>query len=124
MSLAGMIDPTKYGKYPVILSDALLGKKSKEVYTGVRYNHKPDPTPSLAKLKPTSKSSSTYDLSYNDGGLHKYQGIRASEDGQYVLIFDPSREAFVLHKVDSTFNMNLIRTPSNKDAESLRQEHP
>jgi hypothetical protein len=41
-----------------------------------------------------------------------------------VLIFDAAREVFVLHKVDSTFDMNLTRTPSNGDAESLRKEHP
>lgn len=33
---AGIVDPTKTGKYPVILSDALLGKSAKEIYTGVR----------------------------------------------------------------------------------------
>lgn len=36
MAAAGLLDPTKAGKYPVILSDALLGKESSEVYTGVR----------------------------------------------------------------------------------------
>ena len=39
------IDPTKPGKYPVILSDALLGKPSKEAYTGVRCEFLPS-TPS------------------------------------------------------------------------------
>lgn len=33
---AGIVDPTKAGKYPVVLSDALLGKNPKEVFTGVR----------------------------------------------------------------------------------------
>lgn len=32
----GIIDPTKAGKYPIVLSDALLGKSSKESYTGIR----------------------------------------------------------------------------------------
>lgn len=36
MAAAGIVDPTKAGRYPVVLSDALLGKKSGEVYTGVR----------------------------------------------------------------------------------------
>jgi hypothetical protein len=36
MAAPGIVDPTKAGKYPVILSDALLGKASKETYTGVR----------------------------------------------------------------------------------------
>ena len=36
MASPGLLDPTKAGKYPVILSDALLGKDSNELYTGVR----------------------------------------------------------------------------------------
>lgn len=41
-----------------------------------------------------------------------------------MLIFDAAREVFVLHKVDSMFNMNLIQTPSNDNAQSLRREFP
>lgn len=41
MASAGLLDPTKAGKYPVILSDALLGKDSGELYTGVRCKHFP-----------------------------------------------------------------------------------
>jgi hypothetical protein len=33
---AGSIDVDKPGKYPIVLSDALLGKSSKEVFTGIR----------------------------------------------------------------------------------------
>ena len=33
---SGSIDVDKPGKYPIVLSDALLGKTSKEVYTGIR----------------------------------------------------------------------------------------
>ncbi|KAI1800881.1 RNA polymerase II transcription elongation factor-domain-containing protein [Daldinia bambusicola] len=130
---AGIVDPTKAGKYPVVLSDALLGKGSKEVFTGVRYNHKPSlsssTAPAQARIKPASTSSSkkgpsTYDLSFqDDGGHYQYKGTRGVENSQYVLIFDPAREVFVLHKVDSMFNMNLVKTP-NDDPETLRQEFP
>ncbi|KAI1079587.1 RNA polymerase II transcription elongation factor-domain-containing protein [Whalleya microplaca] len=128
---AGIVDPTKAGKYPVVLSDALLGKNPKEVYTGVRYNHKPalsSPTaPAQARIKPTTSSKKgvpSYDLSFqDDGGRYQYKGTRGAEDSQYVLIFDPGREVFVLHKVDSMFNMNLVQTPSNDNTESLRQEY-
>ncbi|KAK8016539.1 hypothetical protein PG993_014728 [Apiospora rasikravindrae] len=121
-SQADLVDPTKAGKYPVILSDELLGKPSTETFTGVRYNHKPDTNPSLSKLKVAGPSK--YDLSYNDNGMYKYQGSRSGDGGQYVLIFDPSREAFVLHKVDSLFTMNLTSTPTNNSAAKLRQEFP
>lgn len=132
MASAGLLDPTKAGKYPVVLSDALMGKDSSEVYTGVRYNHKPNlsssTAPDLARLKPTAsaKKGTSYDLAFLDNGSDRYtyQGTRRTEDGQYVLIFDAAREVFVLHKVDSMFNMNLIRTPTNSDADSLRREYP
>lgn len=32
----GVVDPTKLGKYPVILSDALLGQSPKEILTAIR----------------------------------------------------------------------------------------
>ncbi|KAI1101203.1 RNA polymerase II transcription elongation factor-domain-containing protein [Jackrogersella minutella] len=132
---AGIVDPTKAGKYPVVLSDALLGKDSKEVFTGIRYNHKPtlsSPTaPAQARIKQAPSSSlskknlASYDLSFkDDGGSYKYKGTRGVEDSQYVLIFDPVREVFVLHKVDSMFNMNLVQTPSADHDESLRQDYP
>jgi hypothetical protein len=36
MAAAGLIDPTKTGNYPVILGDALLGKTSNEIFTGIK----------------------------------------------------------------------------------------
>ncbi|KAK2018308.1 hypothetical protein LZ32DRAFT_654089 [Colletotrichum eremochloae] len=123
----GLIDPTKTGKYPVILSDTLLGRTQKEVFTAVRYNHKPELTsePGTARLKPeTPGSKSDFDLSFLDGnnGMYGYAGTRTMDDNQYVLYFDPTRKAFILDKIDSTFHMNVTRTPSNDNPESLRQQ--
>ncbi|KAI1779393.1 RNA polymerase II transcription elongation factor-domain-containing protein [Hypoxylon cercidicola] len=128
--MTGIVDPTKAGKYPVVLSDALLGKDPKEIYTGVRYNHKPSlsssTAPAQARIKPSSsKKGASYDLSFqDDGGRYQYKGTRGAEENQYVMIFDAAREVFVIHKVDSMFNMNLVQTPSNDNAGSLRQEFP
>lgn len=41
-----------------------------------------------------------------------------------MLVFDPSREVFVLHKLDSTLHMNITQTPSNNDPDSLRRKYP
>ncbi|PSS03231.1 RNA polymerase II transcription elongation factor-domain-containing protein [Coniella lustricola] len=126
----GVVDPTKPAKYPVILSDALLGKSPKEILTAVRYNHRPtlssDTAPSSAKLQPVPGSSTdSFDLTYGDeGGRYGFNGTRSAKENQYVLIFDPERKAFVLHRLDSTFNMNITRTPSNNNAASLREEYP
>ncbi|KAK4125019.1 hypothetical protein N657DRAFT_689390 [Parathielavia appendiculata] len=128
MAASGLIDPTKPGKYPVILSDALLGKPSKETYTGIRYNHRPtlssDTAPDTARLRKSAKDES-YNLGFDDqGDKYQYNGVRTSDDGNYVLIFDPTREAFVLHRVDSTFHMNITRTPTESDPETLRKQFP
>ncbi|KAK3298262.1 RNA polymerase II transcription elongation factor-domain-containing protein [Chaetomium fimeti] len=128
MAAPGVLDPTKSGQYPVILSDALLGKPSKETYTGIRYNHRPalssDTAPNTARLKKSAKDDS-YNLGFDDqGDKYQYNGVRTTDDGNYVLIFDPARKAFVLHRVDSTFHMNITRTPTDNNAESLRQQFP
>lgn len=117
------IDPTKAGKYPVILSPELLGKPSKETYTGVRYNHKPtlssDVAPNSSRLKKSAQEG-TFILG---DGRNTYRGVRTTGDSNYVLIFDPKRQAFVLHRVDSMFHMNLVRTPTD-NMESLRKKFP
>ncbi|KAK7426827.1 hypothetical protein QQZ08_006728 [Neonectria magnoliae] len=130
MALAGLIDPTKTGNYPVILGDSLMGKPPNEVFTSIRYNHQPalssPSAPSSARLKPSVPGKTTsYDLTYADGdNKYAFSGPRNTSDNQYVLYFDPSRESFVLDKVDSTFNMNVTRLPDNSDSESLRHQYP
>lgn len=139
------IDIDKPGKYPIVLSDALLGKTSKEVYTGVRCkfkfpttrraypnqvldNHKPDTSSDSAssmRLDPSDSDPSNFDLSYRDSSdKYLYQGVRTSGEGKYVLIFDPSKQHFVLHRVDSTFDMNLVSAPWDQDGSSLRKQYP
>ncbi|EEY14588.1 conserved hypothetical protein [Verticillium alfalfae VaMs.102] len=126
----GLIDPTKLGKYPVLLSDTLLGRTQKDVFTSVRYNHKPqlssDQAPALARLKPeTPGTRDNFELSYSDaGGTYGYAGTRSTDSNQYVLYFDDAKKAFILDRVDSTFNMNLTRTPETTDPERLRQQRP
>jgi hypothetical protein len=92
-------------------------------------NHKPEHSsssaPEQARLKPAIAGKTTsYDLSYNDNGTYAFAGTRNIDSNQYVLHFDPKRKAFILDRIDSTFNMNLTRTPANSDPESLRQKYP
>jgi hypothetical protein len=91
-------------------------------------NHRPplssDTAPDTARLKKSAKDDS-YNLGFDDqGDKYQYNGVRTTDDGNYVLIFDPARKAFVLHRVDSTFHMNLTRTPTDSNAESLRKQFP
>lgn len=91
-------------------------------------NHKPtlssDLAPSQAHLKPSAKDG-TYNLGFTDNGdKYTYNGVRTGSDGKYVLVFDPVRKAFVLHRLDSMFHMNVTRTPTNTDVESLQEDFP
>ncbi|KAJ6787660.1 hypothetical protein PWT90_09711 [Aphanocladium album] len=128
--MADLIDPTVTGKYPVVLGDSLLGKTSNEIFTGIRYNHKPalssSEAPERARLKPSVPGkTSSYDLTYtDDDDSYAFAGPRSTDDDQYVLYFDPSRQVLVLDKVDSTFNMNLTRMPGSSDAEGLSRRFP
>ncbi|KAK2608667.1 hypothetical protein QQS21_002778 [Conoideocrella luteorostrata] len=128
--MAGLIDPTVAGKYPVILGDGLLGRTSNDIFTGIRYNHKPtlssSDAPNQARLKPSLPGKTdSYDLAFtDDAGSYAYAGSRNTDSNQYVLHFDPERKAFILDKIDSTFNMNLTRLPGNSDPERLRRQYP
>ncbi|OAA40184.1 ELL-associated factor [Beauveria brongniartii RCEF 3172] len=119
--MAALIDPTVTGKYPVILGDTLTNDDPNEVFTGVRY------APERARLKPsTPGKTSSYDLTYtdDDDDSYAFTGPRSNDDDQYVLYFDPARQAFVLDKVDSTFNMNLTRMPGSASPEELSRRFP
>lgn len=92
-------------------------------------NHRPelssDTAPNEAKLKPSPSDDDTFNLSfYENGGKYAYNGARSAKENQYVLIFDPERKAFVLHRMDSMFHMNLTRTPYNSDAQELKEKYP
>ncbi|PHH66366.1 hypothetical protein CDD81_7421 [Ophiocordyceps australis] len=128
--MATLIDPTLQAKYPVILGDGLLGKTSNEIFTGIRYNHKPqlssENAPALARLKPSIPGKTTsYDLSFADAGnSYTYSGTRNINGNTCVLYFDPKRKAFILDKVDSTFDMSITRPPGNSDTEKPAKQHP
>jgi hypothetical protein len=92
-------------------------------------NHKPAlssaDAPDRARLKPSIPGKiSSYDLNFaDDDGNYAFSGSRTTDDDQYVLYFDQERKAFVLDKVDSTFNMNLTRMPGNSDADDLSRRY-
>lgn len=93
-------------------------------------NHKPTHSsteaPDRARLKPSVPGkTSSYNLTYTDEeDSYAFAGPRSTDDDQYVMYFDPDRQAFVLDKVDSTFNMNITRMPGNSDADDLSRRFP
>lgn len=76
------------------------------------------------QLQPSDSDPATYDLSFTENSEeYEYHGFRTSGDGQYVLIFEPAKKHFVLHRIDSTFDMNLVSTPWEQDASALRSQY-
>lgn len=55
---------------------------------------------------------------------YTYHGTRTKTSNSYVLIFDPHRQVYVLHKVDSSFDANLTQAPWEQDAARLRETYP
>ena len=77
------------------------------------------------QLQPSASGPTSYDLSFSDNSdKYLYTGERTTGDGQYVLIFDPVKKHFILHRIDSTFDMNLISTPWSQDSDALRSQYP
>lgn len=60
----------------------------------------------------------------DDKGSYAFNGVRKTDDDQYVLYFDAERKAFILDKVDSTFDMNVTRLPGNSDPDELSRQFP
>jgi hypothetical protein len=91
-------------------------------------NHRPplssEVAPSNARIKQSARDGS-YNLGFDDNGdKYQYNGVRTGEDDKFILVFDMTRKAFVLHRVDSMFHMNVTRTPNNTNAETLAEEFP
>lgn len=90
-------------------------------------NHKPDLSSSspATSLTPSVSDPSSYNLSIKDkSDRYSYTGARTTGDGQYVLVFDAVKEHYVLHKIDSTFDMNLTNTPWTNDTSALQSQYP
>lgn len=85
-----------------------------------------DDAPNSARLKPSLPGKTdSYDLSFtDDDGAYLYTGSRNTSSSQYVLHFDSERKAFILDKIDSTFNMNVTRLPGNSDSARLSRQYP
>lgn len=72
-----------------------------------------------------SDSTTSYDLSLTEADdKYTYHGTRTKTSNSYVLIFDPDRQVYVLHKVDSSLDANLTQVPWGQDAASLRETYP
>lgn len=147
------IDPAKQKRYPIIVSEHLLGALgkgrsrsavlqcrlskigSKRVYQHnsadifVRLdNHKPNLSapPKEKIISQSPNSGKNYNLSIKgklDGEDYVYTGSQQPSEA-LALVYSPQTQTFTLDKISADFAFNLRSTPSNKNAKSLATQYP
>jgi hypothetical protein len=134
-----MIDPTKVGEYPILLGDKLAKKDggSAATFINITYNHKSKSATANQRTKITRSPTSQdiYHLTITDKAgnaeqtalEYKYKGsidpsipVQGSEARNLVLVFDPTRKAFILEPVSTSLNFNLRAAPG-KNKEGVDQ---
>lgn len=129
MALPTPIDPTKFGRYPVSISETLLREDGprKRRRINVQYNHRPKTLNNqYATVKPSKDGeANNYDLaikSEEELGSYKYRGFQQPSES-LALIFNAEKQSFTLDRIDTDFRFNLRSTPSNKDTASLASQY-
>ncbi|CCU82048.1 putative member of EAF superfamily [Blumeria hordei DH14] len=107
-----------FGEYPIVLSDALLGRATNTQNTAIdSYSTIP------RRLAPSGEKANSFSLSFPENSDNlSYQGERSSAQEQYILIFNADKEQFVLHRVDSNFDMKRVCSSSSKKPTGLRTQ--
>ncbi|KAL4873400.1 hypothetical protein BDV12DRAFT_159923 [Aspergillus spectabilis] len=142
LSTGGMIDPTKQAEYPIILGERLKRNtdKSRSQLINIQYNYKTKAATSKQRsvitksphsrdhfnLKITDKAPNAEQnlLTYSyQGSIDPTQSVSESQDHNLVLVFDPTRKAFVLEPVATQLNFNLRSAPA-KTQKQLIQQYP
>ncbi|WEW55039.1 hypothetical protein PRK78_000467 [Emydomyces testavorans] len=135
----GLIDPTKQAEYPILLGDKLAGKESSQGtrFINVTYNYKtkgasphqkttitPGDTPDFYKLTIQDKASNAEqtDLTHvYHGSVDPTSSVSEPESSHLVLVFDPTRKAFILEPVSTKLNFNLRSAPGKTEKQVVDQ---
>ncbi|PYH43543.1 ELL-associated factor [Aspergillus saccharolyticus JOP 1030-1] len=136
-STTGLIDPTKQAEYPIVLGDRLAGKGASDSQLfNVQYNYKTKSATARSVISRSKQSQDRYNLTITDKApnaeqnvlTYTYQGSvdpaqAALESGEHnlVLVYDPSRKAFVLEPVAAQLNFNLRSAPAKSRKQVLEQ---
>lgn len=115
--------------YPIRLGASILKPKEAKKLTSVRYNHVPvlnASSDARTSIKP-SKDGSQEQLLIKDGSdEYKYAGKDLSASNRYVLLCKESGNSreFVLEKLEGSHEFNLVKTPTDSDADKLAAKFP
>ncbi|EED19516.1 Dor1-like family protein [Talaromyces stipitatus ATCC 10500] len=130
---------TSPGEYPILLGDKLAKDDggNDSTFINITYNHKSKSATAnqRAKITRSPTSQDVYNLIITDKAgnaeqttlEYKYKGsidpsipVQGSEARNLVLVFDPSRKAFILEPVSTSLNFNLRAAPG-KNKEVIEQ---
>ncbi|KAL5338665.1 RNA polymerase II transcription elongation factor-domain-containing protein [Aspergillus crustosus] len=142
LSTGGMIDPTKQAEYPIILGERLKRKtdNSRSQLINIQYNYKTKAATSKQRsvitksphsrdhfnLKITDKAPNANQnvLTYSyQGSVDPAQKVSDSEDHNLVLVFDPTKKAFIIEPVATQLNFNLRSAPAKTQKQVIQQYH-
>ncbi|MCJ1423602.1 hypothetical protein MMC29_001486 [Sticta canariensis] len=125
------IDPAKQAKYPITISEQLLGEveRGSRQHALLHFNHKPklSNSPHETTISPSpSHSDNSCNLSIkvdSDGNGYSYTGSQRGSEA-CALIYDPQSQTLRLDKISTEFSFNLHATPTNKSSKALASQYP
>ncbi|KAF2399597.1 hypothetical protein EJ06DRAFT_549644 [Trichodelitschia bisporula] len=122
-SAAPGLDPYKPGRYTIKLGESITNKnEASNIYTSIRYNHKPPIPPSNPPRTTTLTATSPISLSITDGAEepHTYTGTRHSSSRSYVVVFDEPARTATLERLPHAFTFNLKSSPTGTKYPQLK----
>ncbi|MCJ1396920.1 hypothetical protein MMC11_000111 [Xylographa trunciseda] len=123
------LDPTRIGKYPIIVSQRLLNDDFSPAsgLASIQLNHQPNLSNSINKIfiTPSDSGFDNCDLTFTGESEHERYRYTGSQQPSTAcaLIFDPETQSFILDRIDADFAFNLRSTPKNKSAKSLAAQY-
>lgn len=116
------------GRYTLRLGDTIKAPEAaRELYTSIRYNHKPaittleNATTSVSRgIKPHTAS-----LTIRDGSNSwSYEGTDARADKHTYVLLKTTNDTYTLERLDALQRYRLISAPDQPDMEQIKKQYP
>lgn len=116
------------GRYTLRLGDTITAPEAaRELYTSIRYNHKPantileNATTSVSRgIKPHTAS-----LTIRDGSNSwSYEGTDTRADKHTYVLLKTTNDTYTLERLDALQRYRLISAPDQPDMEQIKKQYP
>ncbi|KAJ4355049.1 hypothetical protein N0V95_003267 [Ascochyta clinopodiicola] len=123
----GRVEPHRKATYTLDVSEQIRREDRGDVFSSVKYNHKPALASGTRSTTLQPSTANTYNLSLRDTDEHGdgdsdifvFNGTRTAPTKSYVLRFDPTTQKATLDRLDSTYTFNL----STHNAADVSSQH-